>query len=178
MQKPPVIIKNVEISLEQSFSGCTVPIQYDRWKTDENVRTQENVSMHLNIPVGIDNSDTIVLAEQGHVGNGIAGDVKLVFTIQNSTPFVRMGLDLSLKQKISLKEALSGFSFELKHINGKTLQLNNHTSRTIISPNFKKVIPGLGMTRENTTGNLIIEFDVVFPESLTPEQMDAIANIL
>jgi DnaJ-class molecular chaperone len=34
------------------------------------------------------------------------------------------------------------------------------------------------MTRENATGNLIIEFSVKFPETLTNEQISALKDIL
>jgi DnaJ-class molecular chaperone len=114
----------------------------------------------------------------GNSAGDMKGDVKFVFSIVNTTGFQRHGMDLIYKKQITLKEALTGFSFDLVHVNGKTLCLNNKTNRTIIAPHYKKVIPGLGMVRDGNTGNLIIEFDVAFPESLTIEQMDAIANIL
>jgi DnaJ family protein A protein 2 len=92
--------------------------------------------------------------------------------------FVREGLDLICKHKLSLREALCGFTFELHHINGKTLNVNNNTNPTIIKPNFKKIIPNLGMKKESKTGNLIIHFDVEFPDSLNQEQIQALKNIL
>jgi DnaJ-class molecular chaperone len=42
----------------------------------------------------------------------------------------------------------------------------------------KQVIKNLGMVREGTTGDLVLEFDVKFPESLTQEQKEALINIL
>ena len=87
-------------------------------------------------------------------------------------------MDLVYKKTVSLKEALTGFSFELSHISGKLLALNNKTSNTIVYPGYKKVIPGLGMTRDANKGNLIIEFDVSFPTSLTPEQMAGLEQFL
>ena len=36
----------------------------------------------------------------------------------------------------------------------------------------------MGMIRDNTTGNLIIEFNVDFPDSLTDQQIMQISNIL
>jgi DnaJ-class molecular chaperone len=51
--------------------------------------------------------------------------------------------------------------------------LNN--SSTIIFSGARKVINGLGMT---STGNLVVEFDVVFPTELTQEQRDVIAKTL
>ena len=77
-----------------------------------------------------------------------------------------------------MKEALCGFSFELVHLNGKRLCLNNASNPTVIKPNYKKLVPNLGMTRESATGNMIIDFEIEFPESLTKEQTDALTNIL
>ena len=108
----------------------------------------------------------------------IQGDVKVGVQVINNSEFIRQGLDLIIKKTVSLKDSLCGFSFELKHLNGKTFCLNNNTNHTIIRPNFKKTIPNLGMNRENTTGCLIIEFDVQFPESLTLEQIDGLKILL
>ena len=49
---------------------------------------------------------------------------------------------------------------------------------TVIKPDYKRVVPNLGMTRENATGNLIIEFIVQFPENLSTEQISALKEIL
>jgi DnaJ-class molecular chaperone len=72
---------------------------------------------------------------------------------------------------------LCGFSFELKYINGKSYTLNNN-SGNIIKPDYKKIIPGMGLKRENHQGNLIIHFQVSFPEKLTEEQMGVLKTIL
>jgi DnaJ family protein B protein 4 len=74
-----------------------------------------------------------------------------------------------------LKEALCGFKFKLDHINGNQLSLNVNV---ILFTGAKQVINTLGMVKEGTIGNLILEFDVKFPESLTPEQKEALNNIL
>jgi DnaJ-class molecular chaperone len=49
---------------------------------------------------------------------------------------------------------------------------------TVIKPQYKKNIQGFGMKRENTVGNLIIQFDIEFPEILTEEQKQGLASIL
>ena len=83
-----------------------------------------------------------------------------------------------MKKTITLKDALCGFKFELIHLNGKMLNFDNTTNITIIKPGFKKMISGLGLNRENNTGNLILEFGVEFPDSLTEEQIGVLSNIL
>jgi DnaJ-class molecular chaperone len=77
-----------------------------------------------------------------------------------------------------LSLSLCGFSFEIIHPNGKQLILNNLTNRTIIKPGFKKVISNMGMVREGNSGNLVIEFGVVYPDLLTLDQMTAIEQVL
>jgi DnaJ-class molecular chaperone len=177
MQKPPAIIKNIKISMEQSYQGANVPIEIERWTHNGDIKVSEIETIYLAIPAGIDNGEIMILRDQGHSVNAeIKGDVKLVINVENSTPFIRHGLDLIFKKTISLKESLCGFSFEILHLNGKTLCLNNHTNHTIIKPNFKKVIPTMGIARENNTGNLIIEFDVDFPDTLSREQIDLLKN--
>ena len=120
-----------------------------------------------------------MIRDAGNNVNGqISGDIKIVIKIVNSSSFERHGLDVILKKGITLKEALCGFSFEIKHLNGKTLAFNNSGNQTIIKPNYKRVISGLGFTKEGNTGNLILEFSIEFPDSLTPEQVTSLKNIL
>ena len=48
----------------------------------------------------------------------------------------------------------------------------------IITNNYNKVLPAMGMKREEHIGNLIINFTVTFPEKLTSEQIEALRGIL
>ena len=54
----------------------------------------------------------------------------------------------------------------------------NSLGDVIIKPNFHKVINGLGLSRGNSKGNLIIQFEIIFPESLTKEQKEKLKDIL
>jgi DnaJ-class molecular chaperone len=75
-----------------------------------------------------------------------------------------------------VKEALCGFSFELKYITGKTYTITNN-SGNIISHGYRKIIPNMGFSREQHNGNLIIIFTVKFPEKLTDEVMEQLKKI-
>ena len=97
--------------------------------------------------------------------------------VNNNSIFERRGLDLFLEKQISLKESLCGFSFELKYLNDKVYTINNQIGN-IIPPDYKKIIPGMGLMRENTKGNLIIHFKVEYPVSLSTEQIDKLKEIL
>ena len=88
-----------------------------------------------------------------------------------------MGLDLIYEKKISLKDSLCGFSFELKYLNNKSYTLNNNKGN-IIPSDYKKIYPEMGLTRGEHKGNMIIHFHVEFPETLTEEQIAKISEIL
>ena len=179
LSKPPPILKNIVISMEQAYQGVSLPLVIERWVLQNNVKHNENETVYINIPPGIDENEMILLKDKGHVLNeATKGDVKLTIQITNNTPFKRMGLDIVYKRNITLKEALCGFTFDLQHLNGKQLCLNNNVNKTIIKPNSKKVIPNMGFNRESVSGNLIIDFEIDFPESLTEEQISQIDKTL
>ena len=176
--KPAPINKNLEINMEQVLSGTTVPIDIERWIVEKGIKVFEKETLYITIPKGIDDNEMIVIENKGNsINETCKGDVKVFIKITNNTEFERNGLDLLIKRTISLKEALCGFQFELKYINGKSYTLNNN-SGNIITPDYKKVIPNMGLTRDTHVGNLIIHFQVDFPKSLTEENMNKLKEIL
>ncbi len=179
LQKPPPIIKSVHITFQQAYSGCTVPVEIEKWSIIENLKISENATIDVTVSPGVDDKEMIVLRDCGNTSsNGTKGDVKFIVSIEHSPMFERHGMDLVYKKQLTLRESLCGFSFEVIHPSGKQLILNNMTNRTIIKPGFKKVISNMGMVRDGNSGNLVIEFSVVYPDVLTPEQMTALETIL
>ena len=68
--------------------------------------------------------------------------------------------------------------FTIKHINGKSFNLQ-HKDGTIIQNNTIKTIPNLGMIGKNKqVGNLTIIFKVAYPDKLTPEQIEILSTSL
>jgi DnaJ-class molecular chaperone len=176
--KPTPIIKTITINMEQVLNGCTIPVEIERWLIENENKVFEKETVYVTIPKGVDENEIILLTEKGNILNDSAkGDIKLFIKIENSTQFERRGLDLFMNKTISLKEALCGFSFELKYVNGKSYTLNN-TSGNIIPPEYTKIIPNMGLTRENHTGNLLILFHVDFPEKMSDDKIVALKNIL
>jgi DnaJ-class molecular chaperone len=177
MQKPTPIIKNVVVPIDKILTGTTIPLDIERWLIQDGNKVFETENMYVTIPKGIDDGEIIILREKGNISReDYKGDVKLFIKILNDTEFKRSGLDLIFEKSISIKEALCGFSFELKYVTGKTYTINNH-SGNIISNGYKKIIPNMGFSREQHTGNLIIIFNVKFPEKLTPETIELLKNI-
>ena len=178
LNKPIPIMKNLEITLTKAYVGCTLPLEITRWVIENGIKREESETMYINIPKGVDNNELIILRDKGHIINdSIKGDIKIFISIKNDTEFIRNGLDLVLNKTISLKEALCGFSFDMKYLDGKTFKINNGNGN-VIGLNYKKVLPDMGMKRDNHTGNIIINFTIVFPEKLTEEQVESLLTIL
>ena len=172
------IVKEVIISLEQAYTGTAVFIEIERAIVQNGMQMSEIESVSINVPRGIRDNETLLLTGKGNSNEHTVGDLHILVKIENKTIFEQQGDDLYMKKKITLKEALCGFAFDIKHLNGKLLQFNNIVNPSIIKPNFKKVVEGLGMIRDNKQGNLIIQFDIMFPETLTREQITQLNGIL
>lgn len=178
LHKPVPIIKNINITLEQSYHGYKYPLAIERWIVHENIKQKETETIYIDIPCGADNNEIIILRNKGNViDENNKGDIKVCIHITNETIFERKGLDLIIKKNITLKEALCGFVFEIKHLNNKTFKINNEQGN-IITPNYNKLIHNLGMKRQSHSGNLIIIFNIHFPTQLSIEQTNKIKNIL
>jgi DnaJ-class molecular chaperone len=178
LQKPPPIIKNVSINIDQIMGDSTIPVEIERWILENGTKMFEKETIYVEIPKGIDDNEIIILRDKGNIKSETCkGDLKLFIQVVNLTAFKRSGLDLIMEKSISLKDALCGFSFDIKYINGKSYTINN-SSGNIIPSNYNKMIPNMGLERNNHKGNLIIVFHVEFPEKLTPEQITGIAKLL
>jgi len=178
LQKPTPIIKSVTITMEQVLTGATVPVEVERWIVENGHKMFEQETLYVTVNKGVDDNEIIILREKGNVlAETCKGDVKVFIKVENNTDFQRRGLDLILIKTISLKEALCGFSFELKYINNKIYTINNN-SGNIIKPGYEKVIPNMGLGRDGHTGNLIIVFQIEFPDKLEEEKMKALKELL
>lgn len=178
LQKPIPIVKQLTITLEQSYHGCLLPVEIDRFVYEGEFKKNEKEVIYVDIPKGIDTNEIIVCSSKGNVSSfNERGDVKLIVTVTPHDTFHRAGLTLSFKKQITLKEAFCGFSFFITHLNGKKYKITNIRG-DIINPSFHKTIEGMGMNRNLYKGNLCIYFDILFPTHLSMTQLDELETIL
>lgn len=182
LNKPPPVIKNLNITMKQSYTGGKFPVEIEKTNMSNNgVRETKKETVTVNIPPGIKNGEVIILREYGNTLNydQIKGDIKIIINVVNNTIFERNGMDLILKKKLTLKEALCGFSFDFTHLNDSHYTIKNNSS--IVVPNQKQIIPNLGMKNDDNYGNigdLIIIFEIEFPTTLDSSKIDILREIL
>lgn len=168
-QKPAPIVQHINVPIDKILTGTTIPVDIERWIMENGLKVLEHETVYVTVPKGIDDNEIIMLKEKGNVlSETNKGDIKIFVKIENNTEFKRSGLDLILEKTITVKEALCGFSFELKYITGKVYTITNN-SGNIISHGYRKIIPNMGLARDNHVGNLLIIFEVKFPEKLSEE---------
>jgi DnaJ-class molecular chaperone len=178
IMKPPPMTITVDITREQAYMGCKLSVVIERWVHHNQIKQIEMETCYIDIPQGIDSNECLLLPNKGNMGHdGTLGDVRIIIHVSNPTKLIRKGLDLYYLHTISLKEALCGFSFELEYLQGKSFTINN-TLGNIVQPNYKKIVPQLGMKRESSIGNLIIEFQVKFPNALPQETLNTLSTLL
>ena len=176
--KPETIYEVIKISLYDSFKGCKLPIKIKRWISENNKKIEQEETIYVDIPKGIDNNEIITIKDKGNRLSSInRGDIEIKVNIEKDNYFERNGIDLIYKKTISLKESLCGFNFDITYIDGREFKIKNEKGN-IIPPNFHKTISNLGMTRDNLTGDLIIIFDIIYPKTFTNDQIKELEKIL
>lgn len=167
----------ISLSLSDAFNGTNqrpVPIQYE----DES-HAQHSETILINIPPGIPSGHKVNIPGKGNVipnSGGRRGTLHVEISIEEHPKFRREGdADLIVEHRVSLKDALCGFTFDLVHLNGRSYKFNCKPCSITGSMNEMKVLPGLGY---NESGALKIRFSIELPTSLTEEQIAALSTIL
>ena len=164
--KPTAITKKITIDMVTSIMGDKYPLEYERWILEDGVKKPETVKIYIDIPMGIDTNELIIVKDAGNViHDKCKGDVKIIVTVENDSIFKRQGMDLLMEKRLTLKESLCGFTFEVKHLNGRTYTLTTPPGN-VIQPGHTKTIADLGVMRDGKVGRLIVQFGVEYPNNI------------
>lgn len=170
------ILKILEISFDQAYNGCSIPISINRKIIYNNIINEENETLYVNIPNGIDNNEIIILENKGNNINNYYSNVKITIKLLEHNNFKREGLDIYFKLNLSFKESLIGFEYILKHLNNKNYKIKSKEGE-IITNNTKMVLHNLGFCRNDYYGNLIITFNINY-QKLHPNMINKLREIL
>ena len=135
--------------------------------------------MTIEIKPGWKKGTKITFPEKGNQEPGVV-PADLIFVVDEKphAVFKRDGNDLVVNQEITLLEALTGKTFELQTLDGRSLSI---MLSTVVKPGFEKVMVNEGMPiskEPGKRGNLRIKFDVRYPSRLTAEQKADLRKVL
>jgi len=121
--------------------------------------------VEINIPKGSESEQQIRIegwGEQPSQANQIPGDLIIVVTTVPDMHFKREGFDLVYSTKLTFTDSILGKTITIPHFSGK-FEINT-SQFGIINPNKRYTISKKGIVnKDNKTGNLYIQFDVIYP---------------
>ncbi|KAF8821989.1 putative DnaJ protein [Cardiosporidium cionae] len=154
------------------------------WKSSckacpKGIHVPKTVELTAIIDAGSHSGHTIIFEEQGEEFVGkVKGDLILTIEELPHEKFVRNGDDLETVMHIDLKDALVGFSRELKHLDRTAVRISqsNVTYDGAILRHSNRGMPKSDAYGEN--GNLLISMKIRYPTSLSLEQKELIEAAL
>lgn len=179
-QDPP-IERELMLTLEEIFNGCTKKMKISRKVLNDDGRTTSVREKILTITVhrGWKEGTKILFPKEGDQGpNRIPADIVFIVKDQPHPFFRRKDLELIYTPEIPLMVALTGGAVEVPTLDGRKITV---AVNEIISPGHRKKVVGEGMPvvgETNQRGDLLIEFKIAFPQSLTPHQKALIKQAL
>ena len=129
-------------------------------------------SVQIQVPSGSDDGSRLRLRGQGGKGpsGGPPGDIIVNLHVLADRFFRRDGLDLIAPVKINIAQATLGSKVRVRTLDGKQVAIRIPAG-TSSGKRFR--VRGQGISRDGSQGDLIVEADVVVPETLTEEQEKA-----
>lgn len=167
-QVGPGLVRKETVICDRCEGSGNFCKEKDRCKKCKGKRTtSENKVLEMYIPRGSQNGERIVLeGEADQLPDQTPGDIVFHLQQEEHDDFTRIGNDLSAELKVTLAEALGGFSRTvLTHLDGRGIHLVRERGK-ILRPGDILKVPGEGMPhkRGDAKGDLYLIVDVVFPE--------------
>ena len=138
----------------------------------------KNKKIKLPIENGLKDGSKITIPELANHDPDcdIQGDLIIKIKFREHNFFKRKNNDLIFTKNILLSEALCGFKFVISHLDGRQILIKNEE---IIKPNQEYCVVNEGLKiDEELRGNLIINFNIIFPDNLDSDRKKYLNKIL
>lgn len=180
-QQDPPIEHDLYVTLEDIDKGCTKKMKISRMATqsDGSARKEEKL-LNISVKAGWKAGTKITFQREGdQVPGKIPADIVFIIRDKPHALFKREGSDIRYTAKITLKEALCGTQVNVPTLTGEKIPLN--TKGEVIRPNTTRRIQGKGLPfpkEPSRRGDLLISFDIKFPEHLSQSARDILVDLL
>ncbi|KAK8866123.1 hypothetical protein IAR55_001274 [Kwoniella newhampshirensis] len=182
---PGEIVKPLALTLEELYKGGTKRLKITRHLRNG---SQEEKILEVAYKAGWKKGTKIKFAGAGNEDEyGQAQTVAFVVEEKKHNRFERVDDDLIIRLNITLSQALLGpegggqITKEVEQLDGKRIQVN--APEGVIQPLQETRIAGEGMPVSKAgsakrKGDLIVKWNVVFPNRLTPAQKQELRKVL
>jgi DnaJ homolog subfamily B member 4 len=174
---PSLVRKTLPVTLEELYTGTTKKLKVSR-KTRSGTSTEKILT--VTIKPGWKSGTKIRYSGEGdELPDGSHQDLEFVIEEKPHPVFTRDGDDLKIATRLSLAEALTGFSRTVKTLEGKEIVIANNR---ITQPGQEMRFPGRGLPNQkdpSQRGDLVVLCQVDFPTgALSTVQKDLIKQAL
>jgi len=166
------IVHELAFDLADFYRGRAIRVAIERSGFGLDGRPcREECALTIRVEPGMRDGDRVEFPGCGNAAypGAEAGAVIFVLREKPHPRFTRVGDDLRMRKKLTLAEALCGFSFTLKLLDGRTIMVQSRDG-SVTRPGTVKRIPHKGMPKRRRYastsldyGDLFIEFDVEWP---------------
>ncbi|EZG45539.1 chaperone DnaJ [Gregarina niphandrodes] len=156
----------LSVSLEDVYKGATKRMKVNRARfTTQGIRRDEDTILNIDVKPGWKDGTKITFNGEGQQDSPHQKPGNLIFLLRivPHPRFSRQDDHLIYTAKISLRDCFIGTTVEIDTLDGRKLRVD---APSIITPKTRRVIAREGMPCQKTTGrrgDLIVEFEIVFP---------------
>jgi molecular chaperone DnaJ len=154
-------------------------IYKNKCKNCDKGKVKSQISKDFKFPAGVNSGNIISLQNEGNYGenDGERGDLHFQVIVKEHPIFKRNNFDINLIVPITFVEAIIGCDKIIPTIYGNyKIEISPYTQNKDTQIIKEKGIVKIG-TDNKEKGDLIIEFKVITPKTLTKEQSDLIEEL-
>ena len=176
----PTIERDVFVSLEEINTGCEKKMKISKKNFKEDGRTViEEKVLKINVKPGWKSGTKVTFSQEGDCVPGkVPADIAFIIRDKPHPLFDRQNTDIKYTYKIPLREALCGSHIQVPTLDGKKVEVN---CPHVIKPSSVKILKGYGLPfpkDPRRKGDMIVEFDILFPDEISPCQREVIHEVL
>ena len=181
---PPAVMP-LEASLEELYTGTSKKLKITRHRFVPGpagarpTATSTSTLIKVDIKPGWKAGTKIKFANEGdEVSPGRFQDLEFLLKERPHETFKREGDNLVVHVTIPLVNALTDYSKKITLLDGKKILISNEQ---VTKPGHVEKIAGLGMPKQKNPsqmGDLLVKFDIEFPDSLSKEKQEQLKKIL
>lgn len=182
MKVDPPIEHDLYVSLEEVVAGCTKKMKISKMvvQPDGSARKEEKI-LQINVKPGWKAGTKITFPREGdQIPGKVPADIVFIIRDKHHDKFKREGSDIKYTAKISLKEALCATGqLKVPTLTGEVVPIN--IQNEVIKPSTVKRLQGRGLPypkEPNRKGDLIVNFEIVFPENLSKSAREILLDVL
>ncbi|KAF0312763.1 DnaJ 1 [Amphibalanus amphitrite] len=181
-QQDPALEHDLYVALEDIAKGCTKKMKISRkvLSPDGQSLNREDKVLAINVRPGWKSGTKITFQREGDQGHGkIPADVVFIIRDKSHAVFKRDESNIKYACPVTLKHALCGTTVMIPTLTGEKVPLD--LSKEVIKPTTTRRLLGRGLPypkEPNRRGDLIVTFDIKFPDKLSESAKEILSSIL